>query len=60
MCHIAATKIEATSRKIEQAVGNIIEVFANNYERIKERSKPRCKREEPDVETPEEVDNYLT
>ena len=35
--------IEATSKRIEQAVGNMLEVLKTSYEKVKEGSKPSLK-----------------
>ena len=43
ICSVAAVNIEATSKRIEQAVGNMLEVLKTSYEKVKEGSKPSLK-----------------
>ena len=40
---MAAVTIEATSKRIEQAVENMLEVLKSSYEKIKEGSRPSLK-----------------
>ena len=46
ICSVAAVNIEATSKRIEQAVGDMLDVLETNYEKIKEGSKPLLKPDE--------------
>jgi len=43
ICGVAAVSIEATSKRIEQAVENMLDVFKTSYEKVKEGSRPKLK-----------------
>lgn len=58
MCRIAAVSIEATSKRIEQAVENMLEVLRVNYEKVKEGSRPKPRPGCPVGSSPEEVWAY--
>lgn len=55
MCAAAALSIEATSKRIEQAVGNMLEVLRVNYNKVKEGSRPKPRSGSAVGTTPEEV-----
>eukprot|EP00111_Clytia_hemisphaerica_P005698 TCONS_00016530-protein len=42
----AAITVEATSLRIEQAVGNMLDVFKTSYEKVKEGSRPTMKQDQ--------------
>ena len=52
---MAAKSIEGLSKRVEQAVCNMLEVFKLSYEKVREGSRPRKRINKNNEETPEEV-----